>query len=71
MNTDTLMVLQRAYFQPFSIQSNYARTKAREIAELSSRGLLTTKVGSDAYARSWRVSPSGLGLLEFAQGEDK
>ena len=71
MNTSTLIVLQRAYIQPFSVQSNYARSNAQAIAELSSRGLLTTKIGSETYGRNWRSSPAGSALLEFAQGEDK
>lgn len=58
-------VLHRAFVQPFSIQSNYAREKAQEVAELASRGLITTQLWTGEYGKHWRVSRAGLALLEM------
>lgn len=71
MNKHTLKVLQRCYIQPFTVQSNYAREKATEVAELASRGLITTHVGQGTYSKHWRVSPPGMSLLEFNNGEER
>lgn len=71
MNTWTLIVLQRAYVKPFTVQSNYARERAVEVAELASRGLITTHVGDGIYSKHWRVSPAGRALLEHQHGEKK
>jgi hypothetical protein len=65
MEQKTLTVLHRAYMQPFSTQSNYARQYAVEVAELASRGLLTTQIWRHQYGKHWRVSAAGLALLEM------
>ena len=70
MNRQTLVVLQRAYIEPFTVQSNYARKNALHVAELASRGLLTTHVGFGMYSKHWRVTPAGRALLEYTAGED-
>jgi hypothetical protein len=70
MNNQTLTVLQRAYVQPFTVQSNYARERAVEVAELASRGLITTHVGDGMYSKHWRVSQAGRALLEHHHGEN-
>ena len=63
---DTLIaILHRAYMQPFSIQSNYARTHYKDVAELASRGLITTQLWSNQFGKHWRVSKVGLSLLEL------
>jgi len=59
-----IRVLHRAYIQPFSLQSDYAREHAFEVAELASRGLITTQVWADQYGKHWRVTQAGLALLE-------
>lgn len=58
-------VLHRAYIQPFSLQSDYAREHAHAVAELASRGLITTQLWADQYGKHWRVSKAGLALLEM------
>lgn len=65
MNQKTLSVLHRAYMQPFSIQSNYARANAYHVAELASRGLITTQIWSNEFGKHWRVSTAGLALLNL------
>ena len=70
MDKQTLAVLQRAYIEPFTVQSNYARKNALHVAELASRGLLTTHGGFGIYSKHWRVTPAGRALLEYTVGED-
>lgn len=69
MNRKTLIVLQRAYIEPFTVQSNYARENAVCVAELASRGLLTTHAGHGTYSKHWRVTQAGRALLEYTGGE--
>lgn len=65
MNTTALGVLERAYKEPFTLQSNFARAYAYQVAELASRGLLTSSEGGGLYGNFWRVSPAGLALLDL------
>lgn len=65
MNRQTVIVLQRCYIQPFTIQCDYARTNAVHVAELASRGLITTHAGHGVYSKHWRVTPAGAALLEM------
>lgn len=70
MNRRAVIVLQRCYIEPFTVQSNYARTNALQVAELASRGLITTHAGHGVYSKHWRVTPAGCALLEYT-GENK
>jgi hypothetical protein len=69
MDKQTLAVLQRCYMEPFTLQSNYARERAHHVAELASRGLITTHAGHGVYSKHWRVTPAGRALLEYTNGE--
>lgn len=69
MQQQTLATLQRIYIEPITVSSNYARTNAIDVAELASRGLITTHVGSGIHSKHWRVSAAGLAFLEFKTGE--
>jgi len=71
MQRESLIVLQRAYLKPFSLQSEFARNHAHQAAEMSSRGLITTHIGNGYYGRLWRVSAAGAALLEYTQGDTK
>lgn len=67
INKNLLTVLHRAFMQPFSLQSDYARENSEAVAELASRGLITTLVWGGPppqFGRHWRPSTSGLVLLE-------
>lgn len=57
--------LQRIWTYVVSTKSDDARAFADEIAEGSSRGLLTTQVvpGGIVYGRIWKITPSGVKLL--------
>lgn len=70
MNRRSFVVLQRCYIEPFTVQSNYARRNSLVVAELASRGLITTHVGHGTYSKHWRVTPAGRSLLEYTNGED-
>ncbi len=73
MNQRCLEILQRCYHTPFTLQSNYAREHSKEVAELASRGLLTTRTQDhtpcEKYGNVWRVTAAGLCLIEYYNGE--
>lgn len=71
MNRQTIATLQRCYLEPFTVQSNYARSRALQVAELASRGLISTHVGFGTYSKHWRVTPAGRSLLEYTNGEEE
>lgn len=71
MDKLTITVLQRCYLEPFTVQSNYARSRALAVAELASRGLITTHVGHGVYSKHWRVTPAGRALLEYTNGSER
>ncbi|WP_067516879.1 hypothetical protein [Endozoicomonas ascidiicola] len=66
LSKQTVIVLQRCYLKPFTLQSQYARDNSREVAELSSRGLITTQVSTEEYGKVWRVNAAGKALLELS-----
>lgn len=63
MDASTLDTLHLLYLAPRTVQSDFAREKAQEIGALASQGLITTKEGTTAYRRLWRVTPPGLNQL--------
>lgn len=71
MEAQTVAVLQRCYIEPFTVQSNYARSRSLAVAELASRGLITTHVGHGVYSKHWRVTPAGRALLEYTNGSER
>jgi len=65
MFRDTLLpfVLQKAYLQPFKLQSDFAREYAQEVAALACMGYLTTLESPTEYGRKWRVTGIGIDKL--------
>lgn len=70
-NSDTIGqrltdVVQRAYSQPFSLQSDFARVNAFFVAAASSLGYITTRVAPRSlhYGHLWRATKEGLRYLE-------
>ena len=61
-----LKVIEQAYAQPFSIQSNYARANAFFVASAASLGYITTKSSArgGTYGSLWRPTKAGLHFLE-------
>lgn len=66
LSKQTVIALQRCYIQPFKLQSQFARDNSREVAELASRGLITTQVATEEYGEFWRVTAAGKALLELS-----
>lgn len=56
-------VLTRAWISPIHMKSNYARTKAKEVAAAASAGLISTLISRGEYSDRWRLTPLGLTLL--------
>jgi hypothetical protein len=62
MNIDT--ILRRAWLQGFRTKSDFARIYANEVAVAASLGLISTKIGSERFDKSWHITRKGLGYLE-------
>lgn len=58
------VIIHKAYICPFTVQSNFARMHAKEIAMLASSGYLTTEERKARYGRTWRVTALGLDFLK-------
>lgn len=59
-------VLRHTYFKGYSVQSNYARKYAQEVAALASLGMITTQVvrgQTPVFGRIWRVTKAGMEFL--------
>lgn len=63
MDQLTLDTLQALYLAPRTVQSDFARMHAEQLACLASQGLITTKEAKDTYGRLWRITPPGLNQL--------
>lgn len=59
-------VIQRAYTQPFSLQSDFSRRNAFYVAAAASLGYITTRTSprSFSYGHLWRTTKAGLHYLE-------
>ena len=56
-------VLLTAYFTPFKLQSDYARSRSQEVACLACLGMLSTQEGPAQFGRKWRITGVGLDKL--------
>lgn len=59
-------VLERAYKQPFTLQSDYARQHIAAVGAAASLGLLTTQTSPaiKSFGNRWRVTGEGLKFIE-------
>lgn len=57
-------IVHKAYLTPFTVQSNFARRYATEVAMLSSCGYLSTAESKESYGKTWRATTLGLALLK-------
>lgn len=57
-------VLLELYLHPSTVQSNFARENAQEVAALASLGMISTSEGRRAFGRTWRVTADGYELLK-------
>jgi hypothetical protein len=53
-------VVHEAYLGGFSVQSNFAREKAQEVAAAASIGFISTLEAPDLYGRTWHITGPGL-----------
>lgn len=63
MDDKTLLALQSIYLAPRTVQSDFAREYAQQIAALASQGCVSTKEGRNTYGRLWRITPPGIQQL--------
>lgn len=63
LDPQTLDVLHSVYLAPRTIQSDFARQWAYEVALLASRGHITTQTSGEKYGRQWRTTQTGLAVL--------
>lgn len=62
-----LPVLFRAWRRPFLTRSDFARSSADEIAIASCLGLITVRDDPQTWGRTWRITASGLALLNIQE----
>ena len=61
-------VLNRAYLNPFTTRSEFARTNAEWIAVCACEGLISTRtVGTEKFGRQWHITV--MGLMKLREGE--
>lgn len=67
--TDELWaVLKRAWKIPISLQCDFARQHAQEIALAASQGWISvTDPDGRAYRRAWRITQGGLTALQYKE----
>jgi hypothetical protein len=53
-------ILRRAWVNPFSTKSDFAREHANLVALAASRGYLTTRLNRETYGTRRLVTPDGL-----------
>lgn len=64
---ELLPVLKRAWERPFLTRSDFARTNADEVAIASCLGLLTVRHDPETWGRFWRITATGLSLLNIQE----
>ena len=63
---EVLPVLERAWRDPFTTKSDFARSEAPLIALAASEGLVTSKTfdPQEPWGSCWRITARGLRLIE-------
>jgi hypothetical protein len=54
------IVLDRAWRNPFTVKSDFARDGALHVAIAASEGFITTKVETDSWGRRWCITEVGM-----------
>lgn len=68
IDLEVIDVLEFAWREGFSIQSDYSRYRSRAVSEAASRGWITTEDQGN-YGRMWRISMEGHEVLEKSYEE--
>ena len=69
MGGHTLTILLKAWKGGFTVQSNFSRDHCQEVAALASMGYITTQESPGLWGRTWRITKSGLEILNL-EGHD-
>lgn len=54
------IVVDRAWRNPFTVKSDFAREGALHVAIAASEQFITTKIEEDTWGRHWIVTPTGM-----------
>ena len=54
------IVLDRAWRNPFTVKSDFAREGAMHVAICASEGFITTKIETDSWGRKWLITDVGM-----------
>lgn len=63
-----LTVLAKAWYEPFTTKSDFARGHADFVAMCASEGYITTKVDEDAYGNKWIITQEGIAAYHGMKG---
>lgn len=58
-----LTVVRRTWRNPFTCASDFARAHAPYVAMAACKGLITTRLKDNVYARTWHITTAGLRML--------
>jgi hypothetical protein len=54
------IVLDRAWRNPFTVKSDFAREGALHVAIAASEGFISTKIDTESWGRRWLISEVGM-----------
>lgn len=58
-----LKVVRRSWRDPFTIASDFAQAHTPYVAVAACKGLITTRIKDNVYARTWHITSAGLRML--------
>ena len=64
LDEEAIRVLSHAHFNSFTTKSDFARKHADIVAMLACCELISTEVGLNRWTNVWKVTASGLQLLQ-------
>lgn len=64
MDKESIKVLSHAHFNSFTTKSDFARKHADVVAMLACSELISTEIGANNWSNVWKVTASGLQLLQ-------
>jgi proline dehydrogenase len=63
MDQPTLDTLYSLFLAPRTVQSDFSRSNAEQMAALASQGLISTRETKTTHGRLWRITPPGINTL--------
>lgn len=64
-----MKVVRKAWRAPFTVSCDFARSNAPFVAMAACKGLITTRVKSEVYGRTWHVTTAGLRTINESEDE--